>query len=151
MKFLGRVNGGQVFKPHGFGVIGERQPIDLVHFAQLRAGAPMRGLERAGDQRAFAQEVLFDGVRRDEDVGRFGLKMVVRGAEESEPFFRDFQISGTVFRCAIRLGAHRSNCVVSERPSQRLAIESHMNIEFRENLCTETEPGAGGFRPVTTD
>ena len=119
LKFLGRVNGGQVLKPHRFGVIVESQSIDLVHFAQLRARAPVRGLERAGHQRAFAQEVLFDGVGRDEDVRRFGLKMVVRRAEESEPFFGDFQISGTIFRCAIRLGAHRSTVLcLKGRPKE---------------------------------
>ena len=53
----------------------------------------MRRLRGSHDEAAFAQEIAFNRVRRDEDIGRFRMKMVLRGAEESKTFFGDFEIA----------------------------------------------------------
>jgi hypothetical protein len=41
----------------------------------------------------FAQEILLDGVRRNEDVRGLGGKMMFGRAKESESFFGDFKIA----------------------------------------------------------
>jgi hypothetical protein len=45
---------------------------------------------------ALAQKIAADGVGRDEDVGRFGMKMIRGGAQEAEAFLGNFQVTGTV-------------------------------------------------------
>ena len=56
---------------------------------ELRAVAAMRRLRRAGNVAAFAEEAAFDGVRRDENISRLGVKMILGGAQESKTFFRN--------------------------------------------------------------
>ena len=71
----------------------------------------MRRLEAARDETTLTEETFLDGVRRDEDVGRLRLKMVVRGAEESKTLFRDFEKAGTSVNCGALRVAH-NNCRV---------------------------------------
>ena len=61
----------------------------------------MGRLQGTGYQGAFAQKVLLDGVRRDKDVGRFGVEMVIGRAKETEPLFRDFEVTGAILRRAV--------------------------------------------------
>ena len=112
----------------------------------------MGRLQGTGYQGAFAQKVLLDGVRRDKDVGRFGLKMVLRRAQKTEPFLGYLEIARTVVGCAIRLCAHISTVFV-RRTCPKAWRESHMNFEFRENRRFELSPTpeADGFGPATTD
>jgi hypothetical protein len=57
----------------------------------------MGRLRRADDLAAFAEEIAFNRVRRDEDVRRFGVEMILGRAEEAKSLFRDFKIAGTGF------------------------------------------------------
>ena len=96
LKFFDGVNAGQVLKAHGLGVFLERHGVDLVHGLELRTGAAVRRLGGAFNKAAFAQEAAADGVRRDKNIGGFGMEMILRRAEESETFFGDFEIAGAV-------------------------------------------------------
>jgi hypothetical protein len=46
----------------------------------------MRRLRRPGDVAAFAQETAPDGVGRDKNVGRLGVKMVGAVRRKPKPF-----------------------------------------------------------------
>jgi hypothetical protein len=45
---------------------------------------------------ALAQKAAANGVGRDKDVGRLGMKMAGRGAQEAETLLGNFQIARTV-------------------------------------------------------
>ena len=82
-----------------------------------------------GDQATFAQEIPFDRVRRDKNVGRLWVKMIFRGAKKTKAFFGDFQITGTKIRCAIRLSAHM--CFVSiEKSLPGTTLRTFMNLNW---------------------
>jgi hypothetical protein len=46
----------------------------------------MRRLGGAGDQAAFAQKIALDGVGRDKNVGRFGMKWFSAVRRKPKPF-----------------------------------------------------------------
>ena len=96
VELFNRVNGGEVFKADGLGVFLERHVVDFFDGLELRTGAAMWRLRRSGDMAALAQKVAADGVGRDKNVGRLGMKMVGRGAQEAETLLGYFQVAGTV-------------------------------------------------------
>src|ERR1041385_3412659 len=73
---------------------------------------------------SFAQEILFDGVRRDKNVRGLGRKMVLGRSEKAKALLGNFQVARTDFGRAIGLcgGALRGaawcgvthNCCVAE-------------------------------------
>ena len=97
IKFFNRVNRGQVLKAHRLGGIpGNGMSLTLVHRFELRAGAAMRRLRGALDEAAFAQKTAADGVGRDKDVRRLGMKMILRWCgRKPETLFGDFEIAGS--------------------------------------------------------
>jgi hypothetical protein len=76
----------------------------------LRAVAAVRRLGRARYQAAFPQEIPLDRVRRDENVRRLGVEMVLRGPQESETFFGNLKVTGTGFRPVIWRCTHIFIC-----------------------------------------
>ena len=103
--FFDWVNGRQVLEADGLGVVVKHHVIDFFDGLQLGAVAAVRRLGRPCHEAAFPQKIALDGVRRDENIRRFGMEMVLGGAEKTETFFGDFEIPGTGFR---RGGAGRS-------------------------------------------
>ena len=66
-----------------------------------------------------------DGVRRDKDIGRLGVIMVLGGAQEAKTFFGDFEIARAVVGIrrlvAVRLRfAHIKNVSEGWNPSEKL-------------------------------
>ena len=98
LKFFNRVNAREVLEADDFRVILERQVVDLLNGLELRAGAAMRRLRGADDMAALAQKIAADGIGRDEDVGRLGMKMIGGGAQKSEALLGDFKIARTEIR-----------------------------------------------------
>ncbi len=93
LELLDGIDAGQVFEADGLGVILEGHFIDLVHRLELGAGAAVRRLGGAFDEAAFAQETTANGVRRDEDIRRLGMKMTLGGAQEAKALLGNFEIA----------------------------------------------------------
>ena len=77
------------------------------------------------DQATLAQEAALDGIRRHEDVRGLGMKMVLRGAQESEPLLADLEIAGSVvgigrfIAVCLRI-THKCSVSKVESPSEKL-------------------------------
>ena len=124
LEFLDRVNGCQVLKANRFGVIIEPHAVDLIDGFELRARAAMRRLRGADDQAPSRRKFALYRVRRDKDVRRFRVKMILGCAEETKTFLRDFKVTGTGFLSVlfIIVFAHTTSVVED--------FENTRNFEF---------------------
>ena len=114
----------------------------MVHRFELGAVAPVRWLSRAFHQTALPQETPFDGIGRDENVGRFRVEMVLSRSQETEALFGDLQVTGTNFHCgmmpmmvAVVFGscAHTYLCV--SKAFQNESPKTTRNFEFLGSCC----------------
>src|SRR5437899_10652369 len=61
-ELLDGINGGEVLETDRLGVIGKRHVVDLINGSELGTVAAVGGLQGAGDEAPFAQEIALDGV-----------------------------------------------------------------------------------------
>ena len=85
------INGGEILETDVLGISIERLVVDLLNRAQLRTVATMRRLRFAVNMTTLAQEIALYRVRRDKYVAGFGVVVVLLGAKEAKPLFRDFK------------------------------------------------------------
>src|SRR5215216_4849083 len=96
-KLLDWIDRGKVLETKRLGVISEGHPVDRFHRLQLGAISAMRRLKTSSDVTAFPKKTFLDGVRRDEDVGRLGLEMVVFRPKKPKSLLRNFKVTGSHF------------------------------------------------------
>lgn len=96
LEFLDGVNAGQVLKADCLGIFLKGHFIDPVHGLELWARAAMWRLGGPLDKAAFPQEAAPDGIGRYKNVGRLGMKVILRRAQEPEALLGYLKIAGTV-------------------------------------------------------
>src|SRR5262249_13041485 len=94
-KFLERIDGGEILEPDGLGILGKWHFVDHFHFAQLWAGASVRGLGWSTHKATFAEKVLLNSIRSHEDIGGLGLKVIFGRAKEAKALLRDLKVTGS--------------------------------------------------------
>jgi len=90
--------------------------------ATSMAADPRRALD-AVLRAEIAQEAAADGIGRHENIGRLGMKMVLRRAQKSKALLGDFEIAGTVIGLiAILLRIAHKICLLSRpKPFRKIA------------------------------